>query len=203
MQRSILHHGELRYQDRVAEINHLNKSLNGLKKENAASVQESGNQLELKQACLALEKDLLQERTKIRALSEELDRPLNVHRWRHLESSDPSRFEMIRKIQSLQKRLIKKTEEVMGKDNLIQEKEKLYVELKNILGRQPGPEVQEQIILYKNNLKEKSAQMKAMDIELDMYKQQVDSFRNDLEETAKEVRQINKEWIRKNSGWGA
>ena len=203
VQRSILHHGELQYQDRVAEINHLNKSLNGLKKENAASVQESGNQLELKQACLALEKDLLQERTKIRALSEELDRPLNVHRWRHLESSDPSRFEMIRKIQSLQKRLIKKTEEVMGKDNLIQEKEKLYVELKNILGRQPGPEVQEQIILYKNNLKEKSAQMKAMDIELDMYKQQVDSFRNDLEETAKEVRQINKEWIRKNSGWGA
>ena len=33
-------------------------------------------------------------------------------------------------------------------DLLIQEKEKLYVELKNILARQPGPEVAEQLSLY-------------------------------------------------------
>jgi len=28
---------------------------------------------------------------------------------------------------------------------MIQEKEKLYIELKNILGRQPGPDVEEQV----------------------------------------------------------
>jgi len=39
--------------------------------------------------------------------------------------------------------LIKKTEEVVEKDVTIQEKEKLYVELKNLLARQPGPEVAE------------------------------------------------------------
>ena len=38
------------------------------------------------------------------------------------------------------KRIIEKTEEVVEKDLLIQEKDKLYVELKNILARQPGPE---------------------------------------------------------------
>ncbi|GMH70981.1 hypothetical protein TrST_g2385 [Triparma strigata] len=197
VQRSVLHHGELQYQDRIAEINHMTKNLNSLKKEKAESVQESSNQFELKQACLALERDLLQERTKIRALSEELDRPLNVHRWRHLESSDPSRFEMIRKIQSLQKRLIKKTAEVIEKDGLISEKEKLYVELKNILGRQPGPEVLEQITLYQSNLKEKKKQMQAMNVELEMYKQQVDAFRRDLTAVAGEGREIQKEWIRK------
>ena len=42
---------------------------------------------------------------------------------------------MLQKIQALQKRLILKTEEVVEKDLLIQEKEKLYVELKNILAR--------------------------------------------------------------------
>ena len=57
---------------------------------------------------------------------------MNVHRWRKLEGSDPATYEMIQKIQTLQKRLIMKTEEVVEKDLLIQEKEKLYVELKNI-----------------------------------------------------------------------
>jgi hypothetical protein len=55
---------------------------------------------------------------------------------------------MIQKIQTLQKRLIAKTEEVVEKDLLIQEKEKLYMELKNILARQPGPEVAEQLSIY-------------------------------------------------------
>lgn len=67
-----------------------------------------------------LSRELLQERTKVKALSEELENPLNVHRWRKLEGSDPSTYEMIQKIQTLQKRLISKTEEVVEKDLLIQ-----------------------------------------------------------------------------------
>jgi hypothetical protein len=164
---------------------------------------------------------------------------LHPHRWRKLEGSDPSTYEMIQKIQTLQKRLISKTEEAVEKDLLIQvnqrgicampvaftcvrvlytkmpktgfnlgftscvladvdasaagpscpvagdlrttgvaahagaadpldsgylhnvvlhacvvcmcclqEKEKLYVELKGILARQPGPEVAEQLSIY-------------------------------------------------------
>ena len=56
-------------------------------------------------------------------------------------ATEPETYEHILKIQSLQKRLIAKTEEVAEKDVLIQEKEKLYVELKNILAKQAGPEV--------------------------------------------------------------
>jgi hypothetical protein len=41
-------------------------------------------------------------------------------RWRKLEGSDPSAYEMIQKIQALQKRLISKTEEAVEKDMLIQ-----------------------------------------------------------------------------------
>lgn len=58
--------------------------------------------------------------------------------WRKLEGSDPESYEMLQKIQTLQKRLILKTEEVVEKNLQIQEKEKLYVELKTILARQPG-----------------------------------------------------------------
>lgn len=85
----------------------------------------------------------------MKALGEELEHPLNVHRWRKLEGSDPTTFELIRKVQTLQKRLIAKTEEVVEKNLAIQEKEKLYCELKQVLARQPGPEVIEQISVYK------------------------------------------------------
>ena len=37
---------------------------------------------------------------------------MNIHRWRKLEGSDPSTYEMIQKIHTLQRRLIVKTEEV-------------------------------------------------------------------------------------------
>ena len=67
---------------------------------------------------------------------------------------------MIQKIHTLQRRLIQKTEEVVEKELLIQEKEKLYMELKQILQRQPGPEVAEQLQIYQQTLKDKTKQMK-------------------------------------------
>ncbi|KAF6263859.1 hypothetical protein COO60DRAFT_1457868 [Scenedesmus sp. NREL 46B-D3] len=127
----------------------------------------------LKREVASLGRQLLQERTKVRALGEELENPLNVHRWRKLEGSDPSTYEMIQKIQTLQKRLISKTEEAVEKDLLIQEKEKLYVELKGILARQPGPEVAEQLSIYQASLRDKTKQLKAMASELNMYQAQM------------------------------
>ena len=56
--------------------------------------------------------ELLRERTKCRALAEELENPMNVHRWRKLEGSDPASYELIQKVQALQKRLIEKTEDI-------------------------------------------------------------------------------------------
>ena len=46
----------------------------------------------------------------VKALSEELENPDNMHRWRKLQGSDPSTYEMVQKIQALQRRLISKTE---------------------------------------------------------------------------------------------
>merc|ERR1712028_56245 len=143
---------------------------------------------------IALERELLEERTKVKALSEELENPMNVHRWRKLEGSDPPTYEMIQKIHTLQKRLIAKTEEVVEKDMLIQEKEKLYVELKNILARQPGPEVAEQLTVYQTNLREKTKQMKAMAAELNMYQAQVNEYRYEIERLTRELQDVKRKY---------
>ena len=97
---------------------------------------------------------------------------------------------MIQKIQSLQKRLIAKTEEVSEKDVLIQEKEKLYIELKNILAKQSGPEVAEKLQVYQQNLKERTMQLKEMVRELKNYQSQVNAYKFEIERLDKQIGQV-------------
>merc|ERR1712176_594853 len=82
-----------------------------------------------KRSIYAVQRELLHERTKVKALSEELENPMNLQRWRKLGGQDPAMFEMIQKVKTLQKRLIAKTEESVNCDLILQEKEKLYLEL--------------------------------------------------------------------------
>lgn len=73
--------------------------------------------------CAALAgQDLTRERLKITALAEELELPINVHRWRKLETSDPERYSLVIKVRSLQRVLISKSDSVVKKSLLIQEK---------------------------------------------------------------------------------
>jgi hypothetical protein len=87
---------------------------------------------------------------------------MNIHRWRKLSGSDPSTFELITKIQALQRRLISKTEEVVEKDLVINQKEKLYDEIKSVLQRQPGPEVVEELRVVKEAVKSKVRECKVI-----------------------------------------
>merc|ERR1711953_1666356 len=154
--------GEIQYKNRLDEIGKQKGNIGKLKRDLYVARQQAENIDELKKMVYHLQRELLQERTKVKALSEELENPMNVHRWRKLEGSDPATYELIQKVKTLQKRLIQKTEEVVEKDLQIQEKEKLYVELKSILARQPGPEVREQLEMYEENLQAKKKQMQAM-----------------------------------------
>ena len=104
-----------------------------------------------------------------------------------MECTDPDTYENIQKIQSLQKRLIAKTEEVSEKDVLIQEKEKLYIELKNILAKQSGPEVAEKLQVYQQNLKERTNQLKEMVKELKNYQSQVNAYKFEIERLDRQI----------------
>ena len=170
---STLSKGEVQYQERINDISILQRRCIDLQRELTIFKKQSSSIADYKKEIYHLEKELIQERLQIKALSEELETPINCHRWRKLEGTDPDTFEMIQKIQTLQKRLIKKTEEVVEKEILVQEKQKMIEEMQDLLRRQPGPEVAEQVTLYQQNLKEKTKQMKAMAAELNMYQAQV------------------------------
>merc|ERR1712039_507786 len=150
---------------------------------------------DLKKEVYQLQRELLQERTKVKALSEELENPMNVHRWRKLEGSDPAMYELIQKVRTLQKRLIAKTEEVVAKDLNIQEKEHLHKDLTGVLEKQPGPEVFEHLEMYQENYGAKMKQMKAMKSELTTYQAQVGDYKDEIERLTREVQEIKRKYF--------
>jgi hypothetical protein len=79
----------------------------------------------------------------------------------------------------------------------VQEKEKVYEELKHVIARHPGPEVEEQIQVYQQTLKDKSRQLAAMDKELGMYREQVSVFKEEIAAIDQSSRRLNKKWIKR------
>jgi len=194
IQRGAISQGEVAYRDRLEDLRVLRLKENTLRRELHIQRSQASQMEGLRQEVYTLQRELLQDRTKVKALSEELENPDNTHRWRKLEGSDPGTYEMVQKIQALQKRLIAKTEEVVEKDLLIQEKDKLYVELKNILARQPGPEVAEQLSIYQQSLRDKTKSMKAMASELNMYQAQVSESKYEMEKLTRELQEVKRKY---------
>merc|ERR1719293_315289 len=166
-----------------------------LKRELKIERQQVANIDDLKKEVFQLQRELLQERTKVKALSEELENPMNVHRWRKLEGGDPAMLEIVQKVKTLQKRLIAKTEEAVEKDLAIQDKEKLYFEMRNLLEKQPGPEVLAEVAKQQSSLKEKTKTMKAMAAELNMYHAQLNDYKDEIERLTKELQDTKRRYF--------
>merc|ERR1719163_1242955 len=195
IQQSTLQTGEVAYKERLEEIRALKIQIANLNREMEIQAQKTNNGDERKRQVYELQRELLHERTKVKALSEELENPMNVHRWRKLEGSDPSQTEMMAKVKALQRRFIAKTEEAVEKDLLIHEKEKLFIELQNILAAQPGPQAAEQVSAMQQALKERTKQMKAMAAELNMYHSQVHDNKDELDRLLRELQQMKRRYF--------
>lgn len=195
IQESALRIGESQYNERLNDIQILKTKIKDINREYSLTKNSHIKISELKRNIVQLEKDLLQERTRVTALSEELENPMNIHRWRKLEGSDPATYELIQKVQMLQKKLISKTEEVVEKSLVLQDKDRLYTELQDVLKRQPGPEVGEQLITYQRNLRSKNTQMKVMISELNMYQAQSHEYKYEMERLTREIQDLKRKYF--------
>ncbi|CDI83134.1 hypothetical protein, conserved [Eimeria praecox] len=187
IQESTLAKGEAQYKERLKEIKEWSRQCMAFRRE-LRNLEGGVAEVEsLKREILQLQKELLQERTKVRALTEALATPMNVHRWRRLEGTDPAKVELVKKIQSLQKRLIAKTEEVIERDLQIQEREKLFVQLKTTLNKQPGAEVFARMQSLQTDVRTKTKQLRAAVSELQVLHKEVTSKRDEIERLHKEL----------------
>ncbi|NXG03378.1 CFA58 protein, partial [Sakesphorus luctuosus] len=195
IQQAILNRGESEYRQRMEDIRILKLENKKLRCEKGILGKSAADVEELRFEFHHMQKELLKEQTRCKILEEELQKPLKVHRWRKLEASDPTTYELIQKVQRLQKRLISKTSEVIEKEFLLQEKEKLYVELRQVLARQPGPEATEQLQQHRHSLREKTKQLKALSSELNMYEAQSKEYKREIERLNNELVNVKKKYL--------
>ncbi|KAJ3332380.1 hypothetical protein HDU76_000416 [Blyttiomyces sp. JEL0837] len=195
IQMSTLNKGEIQYRERVEDIRVLKLEIKKLRRERAILQNETQNVDGLRNEIFRLQREVLKERTRVKVLEEELENPMNIHRWRKLSGSDPTTFELITKIQTLQKRLISKTEEVVEKELIIAQKEKLYREVKEVLQRQPGPEIVEELRIVKDAVKAKMRECKSLASELNMYHAQINEYKYEIERLNHDLQDIKKKYF--------
>ena len=89
---------------------------------------------------------------------------------------------------------MQKSEEIVEKDQIVNEKDKLYIELKQLLARYPGPEVAEQLSIYQQNLKEKTQALKSMAAELNMFQAQAGEYKYEIERLNGELGEVKRQY---------
>ena len=195
IQESTQRRGELQYNARVEDIRILTLKVKELSRLLAIAQGGQAGVDDISKQLMALQKDYMREQQKVKALSDELETPLNVHRWHKLEGSDPEAYELLQQLQILQKRLLQKSDEVVNKNSIIRDLENRQLELEQELARRPGPDVAEKLNFYKSDVIHKEKQIKAMTAELNMHQTQVHDFKNEIERLETELFDYKKRYF--------
>ena len=186
---------EVQYNSRLGDIRLLEIKVRDLQRQLTIYQGGQAGDENLTRNLQLVQNELVRERVKVKALSDELENPLNIHRWRKLEGTDPEAYEMLQKIQILQRRLLLKSEEVVKKNVIIQEQEKRQLEMEKSLARHPGPEMAEQLNSYQNEVRKKSKQVKAMAGELSMQHAQVDEYKREVDSVTAELQSFKRKYF--------
>ena len=192
---STLKKGETQYNERLADITLKKTNIIELKRKVKDRTKLAESVISLKKERQQLEKEVLEEKIKVKALSEEIENAMNVHRWRKLEGTDPELYELITKIHTLQRRLIGKKDDVTTRQQQLEDLEKRYEALKKALARQPGPESQEQLGMYQKTLTEKNRQMRNMEHELAVYRAQVSEYKYEIDRLTRELSDVKQKYF--------
>ena len=192
---STLQKGEEQYKQRLGDINILKIKISELKQNLHSAKKEASVVFDLKKEKYYLEREVLDEKVKVKALSEEVENTMNVHRWRKVEGTEPEIYELITKIQTLQRRLISKNEEAMQKKKELEELEAQYNKMKVSLSRHPGPESEEKIEECRRILDEKKGQMVNMEEELGLYQTQSAQYKHEIERLSRELQEVKKNYF--------
>jgi chromosome segregation ATPase len=192
MQQNTLAKGEADYRERVLDIEILDNTIRDLTRELTIYKSRASQLGEFYAEINTINKELIEEKLKVKGLSEELENPKNKYRWRNLEGTDCDTNELISKIESLQKRLIAKTEEVVAKDLMINTQDQTIKNLEQVMSRQPGIEEAQQISYYQQAIKARTRKLKSLAAELNMYQAQSNEYKFEIERLTAEVDSVKK-----------
>lgn len=144
-----------------------------------------------KEKILKLNEMLLEEKLRVKALSEELENPLNANRWRSIGNVELDDFELMGKIQTIQKKLIQTTQDMIGTDYQISAHKQTISNLKEMMEKNPGVKEAEKFMLLQRNLRMKTRKMKASAAELNLFRFKISEIKGKIEGLVNQI-DINK-----------
>lgn len=164
----ILKRGEIWYQQVTKDLRLTQQELSSVKKQNHLLLNDKKLVKDLKKELISSERDLIIEKAK-RSAVENMQKTMNIHRWRKLQACDPNTYELILKINFLQKQLIFKSEQLACLKLKFVEKDRLFLELKKYYSRRVISEEDSTLIFkYKKTLVSTTRQIKALIAENNM-----------------------------------
>lgn len=149
----------------------------------------------IKMEVIALRREILRAMALNTAYERKLDVPVNVHRWRKLEATDPEKYEKILKIHHLQKLLISKSDELALSEKTIDNLEKEFFEQKNISARREKLQNTANKTDIAAIVKEKSMAIKQMVKSLEETNEGVRIKKLEIEMIDKKIDNLKKEYI--------
>jgi len=160
--------GEVHYNARVKDVQLLSRELKESKRKVSLLDDKSGDRDSLHREVCRLNTELNIERLRVKKLEETLETPQNVHRFRLLAAKEPTTEELLQKIDTIQRRLLKKTEEVEKHESLIEDLQRQIGELQRTVDRLPGPKDAEALAEAKRVVKEKSEKNVSLEVQVKM-----------------------------------
>ncbi|KAL6254573.1 hypothetical protein P5V15_014625 [Pogonomyrmex californicus] len=188
-----LQRGEQQYNQKLEDIRLLKFEVKKLRTEKALLTKNLCNVSDLRQEVFYLNRDLAKERLKVTALEEEIQTPLNIHRWRKLEGTDPTTFELIKRIHILQKRIIKISSDMIDKERKLKNTEKLYMNIRNILSMQPNQQMANFDKIH-STLRKRGKKIKCFIAELNMYEAHIEENKQDMTKMTNEMYQLKEKY---------
>ncbi|VEN52638.1 unnamed protein product [Callosobruchus maculatus] len=187
--------GETHYEQRIEDIRLLKLEVKRLRQEKNLMSKSLSNMVDLKQEIFHLERDLTKSRLKCTALEKEVQNPLNIHRWRKLEGSDPELLDLLQKIQILQKRLLQQGSEAIERERQLKTAERLYINLRQVLAKQPGPGIKNELSKTQRALKARGNKLKVLVSELNMAELKAAEYKSDLQRVSEELCEMKKRYL--------
>ncbi|XP_049768453.1 cilia- and flagella-associated protein 58-like [Schistocerca cancellata] len=186
--------GDAEYEQRMEDIKLLKLEVQTLRQEKTQMTTKVNNMSDLRQEILHLERNLTHEKLKCRALEEELQNPLNVHRWRRLEGADPEKHDLVQKVRHLQRRVLNMSKMATDRETQMKEMERRYKELVEKTEKQckPAQELADRLTEVKHTLEKKTQTVKCLEAEVIMYKAEAKEYKHKLELTKEEVNEFKK-----------
>ena len=195
-QQSLLHHGEVMFQEQKEQIASLSEERQGLQEEKKQFLSQAQEANVIVEQFTKLERELQRERAKKKVLQNDLGRPINIHRWRFLEVKDPERYGLLQRAHRLQRRILDVADEIAEKEGLIQSKAAMYEAAKSNVGRMPTvSSLQAKVREQLNAIKSKTEDIQKVNAEVLSNRRRMVALKLELEVINEEYRALELDWV--------